>query len=87
MVLCRARSPSECPPQGQGQQGQGQQQEGQEQEQTVNQEDVPVEGRTHRDRYHYRHRHCSRSSGKRTQLPAPGWGSHRDGCRGGGQIQ
>nr|KAF6441963.1 protamine 2 [Rousettus aegyptiacus] len=81
MVRHRTRSPSETPQQG-----------GQEQEQEPNTEDIQVDGRTLRGRYHYRRRHCSRRrlyrvhrrrrcSCRRRRRRACRHRRHRRGCR------
>nr|KAF6441962.1 protamine 2 [Rousettus aegyptiacus] len=67
MVRHRTRSPSETPQQG-----------GQEQEQEPNTEDIQVDGRTLRGRYHYRRRHCSC---RRRRRRACRHRRHRRGCR------
>ena len=59
MVRCHVKSPTESPP---GQQGSGQQGETEHPDQAreLRPEDIPVYGRTHRGRYHYRHRSHTR---------------------------
>ncbi|XP_024840413.1 protamine-2 isoform X2 [Bos taurus] len=81
MVRCHVKSPTESPP---GQQGSGQQGETEHPDQAreLRPEDIPVYGRTHRGRYHYRHRsHTRRRPYRRRRRRACRHRRRRRGCR------
>ncbi|XP_040086435.1 protamine-2 [Oryx dammah] len=81
MVRCCVKNPTESPPrqQGSGQQGE---MESPDQARELTPEDIPVHGRTHRGRYHYRHRsHTRRRPCRRRRRRACRHRRHRRGCR------